>query len=189
MTFTDFTSVKKDIRHRMERAVGVLQDEFAGLRTGRAVTSLLEPVTVEAYGSEMPMNQVGTVSAPEPRMLSVHVWDKALVQAVEKAILESGLGLNPSAEGQMIRVPIPALTEERRQDLTKVAGKYSEDARVAIRNIRRHAMDDVKKAEKEGNISKDQQHEYSEEVQNITDEFVKKIDDTLNSKETEIMQV
>lgn len=189
MTFTDFKSARKDIHHRMERAVEVLQDEFAGLRTGRAATSLLEPVTVHAYGSDMPMNQVGTISAPEPRLLSVQVWDKGLVQAVEKAILESGLGLNPNTEGQVIRVPIPVLTEERRQELTKVAAKYAEDARVAVRNIRRHAMDDLKKAEKDGQISQDAQHEYADEVQKLTDEFVGKIDETLAHKDAEIMQV
>ncbi|MFQ5765805.1 MAG: ribosome recycling factor, partial [Rhodospirillales bacterium] len=128
----------------MEGAVEVLLKEFGGLRTGRANTSLLEPVMVEAYGSEMPMNQIGTVSVPEPRMLTVQVWDKGLVKAVEKAIMESGLGLNPSSDGQLIRVPIPTLTEERRAELAKVAAKYAEDARVAVRNVRRHAMDDLK---------------------------------------------
>lgn len=189
MTFTDFQSAGKDIRHRMERAVEVLHEEFAGLRTGRAATSLLEPVTVHAYGSDMPMNQVGTVSAPEPRMLSIQVWDKGLVKAVEKAILESGLGLNPAAEGQVVRVPIPALTEERRQELTKVAAKYAEDARIAVRNIRRHAMDDLKKAEKDGQISQDAHHEYSDDVQKFTNEFVANIDEALANKEAEIMQV
>jgi ribosome recycling factor len=189
MTFTDFNSAKKDIRHRMERAVDVLHDEFAGLRSGRAATSLLEPISVEAYGSEMPMNQVGTISSPEPRMLTVQVWDKGLVKSVEKAILESGLGLNPAAEGQMIRVPIPALTEERRQELTKVAAKYAEDARVAVRNVRRHAMDDLKKAEKDGHISQDAHREYADEVQKLTDEFVANIDEALTHKDAEIMQV
>ena len=133
MTFTDFNAEKKDIQRRMEGAVEVLHQEFGGLRTGRAATSLLEPVVVQAYGSEMPMNQVGTVSAPEPRLLTVQVWDKGLVQSVEKAIMESGLGLNPATEGQVVRVPIPTLTEERRQELAKVAGKYAEDARISIR--------------------------------------------------------
>lgn len=189
MTISDFNAARKDIRHRMERAVEVLHDEFAGLRTGRAATSLLEPVAVQAYGSEMPMNQVGTISAPEPRMLSVQVWDKGLVKAVEKGILESGLGLNPITEGQVVRVPIPALTEDRRQELTKVAAKYAEDARVAVRNIRRHAMDDLKKAEKDSEISQDAHHEYHDEVQQLTDEFVKSIDEALSHKESEIMQV
>jgi ribosome recycling factor len=189
MTFTDFNSARKDIHHRMERAVEVLHEEFAGLRTGRAATSLLEPITVHAYGADMPMNQVGTISAPEPRMLSVQVWDKGLIKAVEKAILESGLGLNPATEGQVIRIPIPALTEERRQELTKVSAKYAEDARIAVRNIRRHAMDDLKKAEKDSEISQDAQHEYSDEVQKLTDEFVGKIDEALSNKDSEIMQV
>jgi len=189
MTFNDFNSARKDIRHRMDRAVEVLHEEFAGLRTGRAATSLLEPVTVHAYGSEMPMNQVGTINAPEPRLLTVQVWDKSLVSSVEKAIMESGLGLNPQTEGQVVRVPIPVLTEERRQELTKVASKYAEDARVAVRNVRRHAMDDLKKAEKDGDISQDAHHEYADEVQKMTDEFVSKIDEALSHKETEIMQV
>ena len=189
MTFSDFDTAKKDIRHRMERAVEVLHEEFAGLRTGRAATSLLEPVTVHAYGSDMPMNQVGTISAPEPRLLSIQVWDKGLVLAVEKAILGSGLGLNPTTEGQVIRVPIPVLTEERRQELTKVAAKYAEDARVAVRNIRRHAMDDLKKAEKDSQISQDALHDYADEVQKWTDEFVGNIDEALANKDAEIMQV
>lgn len=189
MTFSDIEAARKDIRRRMEGAVDVLHQEFGGLRTGRAATSLLEPVAVQAYGSEMPMNQVGTVSAPEPRLLTVQVWDKGLVQAVEKAILESGLGLNPATEGQVIRVPIPALTEERRQELAKVAGKYAEDARIAVRNVRRHSMDDLKKAEKDGDISQDAQHDYSKVVQDLTDEYIAKIDEALKHKEEEIMQV
>lgn len=189
MTFTDFNAEKKDIQRRMEGAVEVLHQEFGGLRTGRAATSLLEPVVVQAYGSEMPMNQVGTVSAPEPRLLTVQVWDKGLVQSVEKAIMESGLGLNPATEGQVVRVPIPTLTEERRQELAKVAGKYAEDARISIRNVRRHAMDDLKKAEKDGDISQDAQRDYSKEVQDLTDQFIAKIDGSLGHKEEEIMQV
>ncbi|MBC8158799.1 MAG: ribosome recycling factor, partial [Alphaproteobacteria bacterium] len=146
-------------------------------------------VMVDAYGSKMPLVQVGTVSVPEPRMLAVQVWDKGLVKAVEKGILESGLGLNPSNDGQMVRVPIPALTEERRVELTKVAGKYTEDARIAVRNVRRHALDDLKKAEKSGDISQDEQKDYGQRVQDLTDEHIKKIDDALANKETEIMQV
>ena len=137
---TDIEAIKKDVTRRMEGAVDVLIKEFGGLRTGRANISLLEPLMVEAYGSEMPMNQVGTVSVPEPRMLTVQVWDKGLVQAVEKAIMDSALGLNPSSDGQLVRVPIPTLTEERRVDLAKVAAKYAEDARVAIPNFHRHTM-------------------------------------------------
>ncbi|MEK9753057.1 MAG: ribosome recycling factor [Rhodospirillaceae bacterium] len=189
MTFTDFETARKDIRRRMERAVEVLHEEFAGLRTGRAATSLLEPITVHAYGADMPMNQVGTISAPEPRMLTIQVWDRGVVSAVEKAILESGLGLNPNTEGQLVRIPIPVLTEERRQELTKVASKYAEEARVAVRNVRRHAMDDLKKAEKDGQISQDAHHEYSDVVQKMTDEYVTKIDEASAHKEAEIMQV
>ena len=173
----------------MEGAIEVLHQEFGGLRTGRAATGLLEPVTVHAYGSDMPMNQVGTVSAPDPRMLTVQVWDKGLVHAVEKAILESGLGLNPSSEGQVIRVPIPALTEERRQELVKVAHKYSEDARIAVRNVRRHAMDELKRAEKDHQISQDELRDHSKDVQDLTDLHISQIDDSLSSKEREIMQV
>ena len=189
MTFEDINAFKKDIRRRMEGAVEILHQEFGGLRTGRAATSLLEPIIVNAYGSEMPINQIGTVSAPEPRLLTVQVWDKSLVQSVEKAILESGLGLNPATEGQMIRVPIPMLTEERRTELAKVGGKYAEEARISIRNVRRHAMDDLKKAEKASEISQDALHEYNNEVQDLTDEFVKRIDEALANKEEEIMQV
>lgn len=189
MTFDGINAEKKDIARRMEGAVEVLHQEFGGLRTGRAATSLLEPIAVQAYGSEMPMNQVGSISAPEPRLLTVQVWDKGLVQAVEKAIMESGLGLNPVTEGQVVRVPIPMLTEERRTELAKVAGKYAEDARIAVRNVRRHAMDDLKKAEKDGDISQDAHHDYNKEVQNLTDEFIGKIDEALANKEEEITQV
>ncbi|MBL6945954.1 MAG: ribosome recycling factor [Rhodospirillales bacterium] len=181
--------MKGDFERRMQGAVDALIKEFGGLRTGRAAASLLEPVMVDAYGSKMPLVQVGTVSVPEPRMLAVQVWDKGLVKAVEKGILESGLGLNPSNDGQMVRVPIPALTEERRVELTKVAGKYTEDARIAVRNVRRHALDDLKKAEKSGDISQDEQKDYGQRVQDLTDEHIKKIDDALANKETEIMQV
>jgi len=189
MSAIDINETKKDINRRMEGAVDVLHTEFGGLRTGRASTSLIEPVMVDAYGSQMPMPQVGTVSVPEPRMISVQVWDKGLVKAVEKAIMDAGLGLNPSVDGQLVRIPIPSLTEERRIELAKVAGKYAEDARIAVRNVRRHAMDELKKAEKDGDISEDAHREYSTEVQNLTDEYIKKIDDTLSHKEQEIMQV
>ena len=183
------SSLKDDIGRRMDGAIEVLHRELAGLRTGRAATSLLEPVTVAAYGSEMPMNQVGTIGVPEPRMLTVQVWDKGLVSAVEKAIRDSGLGLNPAADGQLVRVPIPALTEERRAELSKVAHKYAEEARVAVRNVRRHAMDELKDAEKNGDISEDAYHGYTEEVQKVTDDHVAKIDEIISHKETEIMQV
>lgn len=185
----DINSIKKDIKRRMDGAVEVLHREFAGLRTGRAATSLLEPLMVNAYGAEMPIGQVGTLGVPDPRTLSVQVWDKSLVKAVEKAIMESNLGLNPVTEGQLVRIPIPTLTEERRVELTKVAGKYAEDARIAVRNVRRHAMDDLKRTEKEGEISEDEHRDYGLEIQNLTDESTKKIDETLANKEQEIMQV
>lgn len=185
----DFDAEKKDIQRRMDGALEVLSREFKGLRTGRASVSLIEPIMVDAYGQQMPMNQVGTIGSPEPRMLTVQVWDKGLVSSVEKAIRESDLGLNPASEGQLIRVPIPALNEERRVEITKIAGKYAEETRVAVRNVRRNAMDDLKKAEKDGNISKDEQREYDGDIQAITDEFIRKVDETLNTKEQEIMQV
>ena len=186
---TDISAEKKDVARRMEGAVDVLHKEFGGLRTGRASTSLLDPLTVEAYGATMPLNQVGTVSVPEPRMLSVQVWDKGMVKSVEKAIMDSGLGLNPSADGQLVRIPIPALTEERRIELTKIAGKYAEEAKIAVRNVRRHAMDELKRAEKDGEISEDEHRDYAQEMQDLTDQFVKKIDESLSNKEQEIMQV
>ena len=185
----DFGAMNKDIRRRMEGAVEVLHKEFAGLRTGRASTSLLEPLLVDAYGTRMPMNQVGTIGVPDPRMLTVQVWDKTMVKAVEKAILESGLGLNPSTEGQVIRIPIPTLSEERRAELAKVASKYAEESRIAIRNVRRHAMDGLKRAEKDGEISEDQHRDHALDIQELTDEFVKKIDVSVENKEKEIMQV
>lgn len=185
----NFASMKNDLERRMEGALEVLHKEFGGLRTGRASTSLLENIMVNAYGSAMPLNQVGTVSVPESRMLSIQVWDKGLVNSVEKAIMESGLGLNPSSDGTLVRVPLPQLTEERRAELAKVAGKYAEDARIAIRNVRRHAMDELKKMEKDGDISQDEQRDGEGEVQKLTDVFVKKIDDMLANKEKDIMQV
>jgi ribosome recycling factor len=178
-----------DLTRRMDSALEVLRREFAGLRTGRASASLLEPLTVEAYGSQLPMNQVGTIAVPESRMLSVQVWDKSMVKAVEKAVRDSGLGLNPMVEGQLIRVPIPELNEERRQELTKVAGKYAEDSRVAVRNVRRDGMDKLKKMEKNSEISEDDHHFWSNEVQSLTDEHVKKIDEMLSTKQQEVMQV
>ncbi len=189
MDTPDIEARKKDITRRMEGAVEVLHTEFAGLRTGRAATSLLEPLMVDSYGSEMPISQVGTIGVPEPRMLTVQVWDKNLVKSVEKAVREAGLGLNPSLDGQLVRVPIPSLTEERRVELAKIAGKYAEEARIAVRNVRRHGMDDLKHVQKEGKISKDQQHDHAKEIQDLTDAYVKKIDDILANKEQEIMQV
>lgn len=186
---SDINGLKKDIEHKMERAVEVLQTDFSGLRTGRASTSLLDSIQVNAYGSPMPLNQVGSVSVPESRMLSIQVWDKANVKAVEKAIVESGLGLNPAADGTLVRVPIPPLTEERRLELAKVARKYAEDARIVVRNIRRNAMDDLKKMEKDGEIPQDAFHGYSDEVQQLTDKYVANIDEALTSKEEEIVQI
>ncbi len=185
----DYQVEKKDIQRRMEGALEVLHREFAGLRTGRASTSLLDAITIDAYGQQMPMNQVGTVGVPEPRMLTVQVWDKGLVSSVEKAIRDSDLGLNPASDGQLVRIPIPPLNEERRVEITKIASKYAEETRVAVRNVRRHAMDELKKAEKDGEISKDEHHDYDAETQELTDQYVKKVDESLHTKEQEIMQV
>ena len=179
----------KDLSYRMKRSVEVLKEEFSGLRTGRASASLLEPLMVKAYGSQMPMNQVGTVSVPEPRMLSVQVWDKSLVGAAEKAIRESSLGLNPMTEGTLLRVPIPELTQERRVELSKVAGQYAEHARVAIRNVRRDGMDQLKKMEKDSVIGEDEHRDRSGDVQKLTDDMIAEIDAALAAKEEEIMQV
>lgn len=175
----------QDLKKRMEGAIASLKTEFGGLRTGRASISLVEPIDVDAYGQKMPMNQVGTISVPEPRMITIQVWDKSLVGATEKAIRESGLGINPVVDGQNIRVPIPALTEERRIELTKVAAKYAESAKVAIRNVRRDGMEQIKSAEG----GEDEQKRLHDEVQKITDDFVKKVDEALGVKEEEIMQV
>lgn len=179
----------QELRRRMEGAMQMLKEEFMGLRTGRASTAMLEPVQVEAYGSRMPVNQVGTVSVPEPRLLTVQVWDAGLVKSVEKAIRDAGLGLNPQPEGNLIRVPVPSLTEDRRKELSKVAGKYSEQARVSIRNVRRDGMDELKKMEKDGKISEDELKRHEGEVQKATDEFVKKVDTMLADKEKDIMTV
>ncbi|MEQ9448493.1 MAG: ribosome recycling factor [Rhodospirillaceae bacterium] len=173
----------------MEVTLDHAKKEFAGLRTGRATTGLLEPVMVDAYGSSMPLNQVASVSVPEPRLLSVSVWDKGLAKSVEKAIREANLGLNPVADGTLIRVPIPPLTAERREELIKVAHKYAEHARVAVRNVRREGNEALKKMEKDSAISKDEHHKHADEVQKMTDEFVAKIDEALKNKETEITQV
>lgn len=183
------TADPKELKRRMEGALNTLTNEFAGLRTGRAHVSLLDSVTVEAYGSRMTLNQVGTVSAPEPRMLIVQVWDKGMVKAVEKSIRDANLGLNPSPDGQNIRVPLPELSEERRKELVKIAAKYSESCRVAIRNVRRDGMDALKKMEKDGDISKDEHHTRGEAIQKLTDEHVKKVDDMAVAKEKDIMTV
>jgi len=179
----------KDLERRMNGALNVLQQEFGGLRTGRANTSLLDPVTVDAYGTPMPLNQLATITVPEPRMISVQVWDKSLIDAVDKAIREADLGLNPIGEGQVLRIPIPELNEERRQEIAKLAAKYSEQARIAVRNVRRDGMDQLKRQEKEGEMGQDEHHTHSAEVQDITDAIIKKIDDVLAAKEKEIMQI
>jgi ribosome recycling factor len=176
----------KDLKKRMDGAVSTLKAEFSGLRTGRASASLVEPLSVDAYGSSMPMTQVGTISVPEPRMISIQVWDKSLVGAVERAIRDSGLGINPVVDGTTVRVPIPTLTEERRVELTKVAGKYAEQARVAVRNIRREGMEAIKKTQ---HASEDEQKKVSEQVQKLTDDTIKSIDEALKIKDAEIMQV
>jgi len=178
-----------ELKTRMQKSISSLRDELTGLRTGRASASLLEPVTVEAYGSRMPLNQVATVTVPEPRMLSVQVWDRQMANAVEKAIRDSGLGLNPMGEGQIIRVPLPELNEQRRKELAKVAHNYAEAARVAVRHIRRDGMDALKKAEKDGDISQDDSRVQSDLVQKATDAAVAEIDQVVAAKEAEIMQV
>lgn len=176
-------------RDRMDKSVSALKEEFASLRTGRASANLLDQIMVEAYGATTPINQVAAITVPEPRSISVNVWDRGVVVSVEKAIRASGLGLNPVVEGQTLRIPIPPLTEERRKDLAKIAAKYAEQQRVAIRNVRREANDDLKKAEKDSVISQDEQKRMESEVQKMTDEAVKRVDEALKTKEQEIMQV
>jgi len=178
-----------DLKRRMGGAVEVLKTELGGLRTGRASAALLEPIAVDAYGSKMPMNQVGTVNVPDPRMISVQVWDQGLAPVVERAIRDSGLGLNPQREGNVIRVPIPQLSEERRTELGKVAHKYAEQARVAVRNVRRDGMDTLKKLERDSEISQDEHRAWGDDLQKMTDDFIKQIDTLLETKEAEIMQV
>jgi ribosome recycling factor len=179
----------KDLTRRMDGAIEALKREFAGLRTGRASASLLEPIHVSAYGAEMPLNQVATISVPEPRMITVQVWDRGLANAVDKAIRDAGLGLNPRTEGQLVRVPIPELSQERRQELTKVAHKYAEQARVAVRNVRRDGMDMLKRKEKAHEISEDEHRGWAEKIQLMTDQHIKKVDEFLAQKEKEILQV
>lgn len=178
-----------DLEKRMQAGLEALIKEFGGLRTGRASVSLLDPVQVEAYGSLMPLAQVGTISLIDARLLGVQVWDKGMVKAVEKAIRDAGLGLNPQSDGQTIRVPLPELSQERRKELTKIAAKYAEQSRVAIRNVRRDGMDQLKKSEKEGHISEDDLHRIADDIQKITDDFIKKIDEALSLKEKDILQV
>lgn len=178
-----------DYSKRMDGALSALQHEFGGLRTGRASTALLDAIQVEAYGSTSPLNQVAGINVPEPRMISVQVWDKAVVSAVDKAIRSANLGLNPIVDGTTLRIPIPPLTGERRAELAKVAGKYAEQARIAVRNVRRDAMDHLKKLEKDHVISEDEHKKLGADVQKSTDDHIKKIDDALRHKEEEIMQV
>ena len=177
-----------DIERRMDGALSSLKNDFASLRTGRASANMLDAITVEAYGAATPINQVGTINVPEPRMVTVNIWDKGLVGAVDKAIRQSGLGINPVMDGTLLRLPIPELNEERRRDLTKVAGQYAENARVAIRNVRRDGMDQVKKAKADG-MSEDEQKMYSDEIQELTDAAIAKVDAALEAKQEEIMQV
>ena len=177
-----------DLERRMEGAKAALKSEFASLRTGRASASMLDPVMVDAYGSTMPLNQCGTVNVPEPRMVTVNVWDKSLVGAVDKAIRNSGLGLNPVVDGTILRLPIPELNEERRKELSRVAAQYAESARVAVRNVRRDGMDRIKKAKAEG-MSEDDQKIWSDEIQELTDKAIAEIDAALEAKQEEIMQV
>lgn len=177
-----------DLKRRMEGALGSLRTEFASLRTGRASGSMLDPIQVEAYGQMTPINQLGTVNVPEPRMVTINVWDKAMVNKVDKAIRESGLGINPQMNGTIIMLPIPELNEERRRDLTRVAAQYAEHARVAVRNVRRDGMDQLKKAKAAG-MSEDEVKLWTEEVQELTDRYIAMVDKALENKQDEIMQV
>jgi len=182
-------SLLTDLRRRMDGASEVLRKEFGGLRTGRASASLLEPVTVSAYGGTLPINQLANVSVPEPRMITVQVWDRAMVKAVDKAIREAGLGLNPQTEGQVIRVPIPDLNEERRRELTRVSAKYAEQARVSVRNVRRDGIEMLRRREKGAEISQDEQRKLQHEIQHLTDDYIRRIDEALEQKDKEILQV
>lgn len=186
---TDYNSLKSDTLERMEKTVEALRTDFGGLRAGRAHASLLDGILVEAYGSMSPISQLGTVSVPDARTLSISVWDKGLAKNVEKALRESDLGLNPMSDGQLIRIPIPPLSEERRKELVKIAGKYAEQSKIAIRNIRRDAMDEVKKMKKDSLISEDDEKKYNNDIQKWTDDAIKKIDEQLTAKEQDIMQV
>ncbi|MEN8710073.1 MAG: ribosome recycling factor [Paracoccaceae bacterium] len=184
----DFELDTDDLTRRMDGAMSNLKTEFASLRTGRGSASMLDPIQVEAYGQMTPINQLGTVNVPEPRMVTINVWDKSQVNMVEKAIRESGLGINPQLNGTIIMLPIPELNEERRRELTRVAAQYAEHARVSIRNLRRDGMDQVKKAKADG-LSEDDQKFWEGEVQSLTDEYIKKVDAALENKQSEIMQV
>ena len=185
----DLNSLKQDLTRRMDGALETLRRDFSGLRSGRASPALLEPVRVEAYGSEVPITQVGTIGVPEARLLTVQVWDRSLVNAVVNAVRDSGLGLNPAADGQLVRVPIPQLTGERRTELSKAAHRYAESARVAVRGVRRDGMEQTKALEKKSTISQDDSARWADEVQKLTDSYVKRIDESLADKDKEIRQV
>jgi ribosome recycling factor len=180
---------KDELTRRMKGAVATLRSEFGGLRTGRASPALLDPVHVEAYGNQVPINQVGTISTPEPRLLTVQVWDRSLAKAVDKAIRDANLGLNPQMDGQLLRIPLPELNEERRKELAKLASKYAEAARIAVRNVRRDGMDLLKRLEKDHKIGQDEHHKHGDELQKLTDAHINEIDSVLHGKEQEIMQV
>lgn len=186
---SDYASIKENTKSRMEKSIETLRGEFGSLRAGRAHSSLLDGIMVDAYGTMSPISQLGTISIPDARCLSVSIWDRGLAKAVEKAIMESNLGLNPASDGQLIRIPIPALSEERRKELVKIAGKYSEGGKVAIRNIRRDALDSIKKLKKDNLISEDEEKKYETEVQKLTDDNIKKIDEAFSQKEKDILQV
>jgi len=185
----ELNSLKTDLSRRMDGAIETLRREFAGLRSGRASPALLEPVRVEAYGSEVPLTQVGSIGVPEARMLTVQVWDRTLVGAVERAIRDFGLGFNPASDGQLVRVPIPMLTGERRVELSKAAGRYAEGAKIAVRGVRRDGMEQVKAAEKKNDIGQDEMKTWSDEVQKLTDGYIKRLDELLAEKDREIKQV
>ena len=182
-------NLKKELSDKMTKAMEMLDREFSGLRTGRSSVHLLDPVVIEVYGSKMPISQVGTVSTPDAKTITVQVWDKSMVKTVEKAIADANLGVNPSSDGQLIRMNLPPLSEERRKDLVKIAYKYGENTKIALRNVRRDGMDKVKQMEKNNNISKDEHHTYSEEIQKITDEYIKKVDSNVKAKEGEIIKI
>jgi ribosome recycling factor len=185
----DRVSVRKELSARMDGAIKVLDNELKGLRTGRASINLLDPVQVEAYGSKMPLSQVATVSTPDAKTIAVQVWDKGMVKAVENAIADSNIGLNPASDGQIVRMSIPVLSEERRKDLVKLAHKYGENTKVALRNVRRDGMEDLKKLEKDSVISKDDHHNLSDEIQKLTDEFCAKVDVHVKQKEQDILSI
>ncbi len=189
MSTADLAALKTDLTRRMDGAIESLRRDFGGLRSGRASPQLLEPVRVEAYGSEVPLTQVANIAVPEARMLTVQVWDRSLVGAVERAIRDAGIGLNPASDGQIVRVPIPMLTGERRAELSKLAGKYAEGAKIAVRGVRRDGMDQTKAIEKKGSISEDEMKVWSDDIQKLTDSYIKKVDQMFADKDKEIRTV